>query len=410
MKKRDPNESLLRLFCDDNDEPCMRRWICDNNDETFGVLKSAIEEVCARLETKRVCLESHITTPSDFGKTISEHPSIYNHRSSKLHLHVGLQVRAFGQFLDIMKSEESVPSQFYCVASELMQKMTPPFQSDASRVDSLQYTIKKLGDNFNFLPVQKAGYRSDGVIQDNSGNSLVNWEYKNEIFGNSTCPNQQNIGYFIHMKKGQTGCSPMLLVSVVGCHYLQVFGAVWEKEKRVCEDPLSSPVSLVFVPRDPNHGVTKVAKLLFAMDRAITALRSHYSSSVVSTGGPYWTVEGLKYERRMTTVPWLFDASYKDEKVVVKFVRDHYGDKVHSFLAGKNLAPKLHHCERLVGGWYVVIMEKVEGRLLNENTEALQPIKESLNRAVQEMHKNGMVHGDLRPQNILITGKASSYT
>ena len=59
-----------------------------------------------------------------------------------------------------------------------------------------------------------------------------------------------------------------------------MFGAAWDGDKRVCVDPLSSPVSLLFVPRDPNHGVSKVAKLLFAMNRAISDLRSHYATSV----------------------------------------------------------------------------------------------------------------------------------
>lgn len=91
----------------------------------------------------------------------------------------------------------------------------------------------------------------------------------------------------------------------------------------------------------------------------------------------------------MTDVPWLFDASYNEEKVVVKFVRDRYGDEGHRFLADKNLAPKYLRCEHLVGGWYVVVMEKVEGRLLN----ALDlSIKEALNCAVQEMHMNHTIH------------------
>ena len=63
-------------------------------------------------------------------------------------------------------------------------------------------------------------------------------------------------------------------------------------------------------------------------------------------------------------VPWLFDAVYYEENVVVKFVCDHYGAEVHTFLADKNLAPELHLCEHLVGGWYVVIMEKDAGWLL----------------------------------------------
>ena len=50
----------------------------------------------------------------------------------------------------------------------------------------------------------------------------------------------------------------MFLVSVVGCHYPQVFGAAWDGNS-VCVDPLCSPLSLLYVPHDPNNGIKKVA-------------------------------------------------------------------------------------------------------------------------------------------------------
>ena len=65
----------------------------------------------------------------------------------------------------------------------------------------------------------------------------------------------------------------MLLISVVGCHYLQVFGAVWFRAKCVCMDPLASPLSLLYVPRDPTYGVSKVARVLAAIDdRGVTRI------------------------------------------------------------------------------------------------------------------------------------------
>ena len=58
----------------------------------------------------------------------------------------------------------------------------------------------------------------------------------------------------------------MLLVNIVGCHHLQVFGVTWNGERCMCVDPLYSPVSLLFVPRDPVKGVSKLARLLSVMD------------------------------------------------------------------------------------------------------------------------------------------------
>ena len=68
----------------------------------------------------------------------------------------------------------------------------------------------------------------------------------------------------------------MLLVSVVGIHYLQVFGAAWNKAK-VCVDPLSEPVSLFFVQYDPLYGVSEVARVLSAVASTIEELNKCYS-------------------------------------------------------------------------------------------------------------------------------------
>ena len=67
----------------------------------------------------------------------------------------------------------------------------------------------------------------------------------------------------------------MLLISVVGCHYLQVFGAVWNGD-HICVDPLCSPVSLLFVPRNPNGGVAKVARVLAAIKSTVTKLQQYH--------------------------------------------------------------------------------------------------------------------------------------
>ena len=77
------------------------------------------------------------------------------------------------------------------------------------------------------LHVQEGpGYKTDCTVVVQEMFPIANWEFKNEFFNNSACPVTQNNAYFIHLKNGRKDRSPMLLVSVVGCHYLQVFGAI----------------------------------------------------------------------------------------------------------------------------------------------------------------------------------------
>ena len=68
----------------------------------------------------------------------------------------------------------------------------------------------------------------------------------------------------------------MLLANVVGCHHLQVFGVTWNGGRCMCVDPLYSPVSLLFVPRDPVKGVSKLARLLSVMDKTMNELVVEY--------------------------------------------------------------------------------------------------------------------------------------
>ena len=125
--------------------------------------------------------------------------------------------------------------------------------------------------------------------------------------------------------------APMLLVTVVGCHFLQGFGAAWNGGM-VCHDPLCSPVSLLFVPCDPNHAVSKPAHVLAALHSTVEKLKEYYSHPLMErtilNKGPYFNLNGLEYKKQME-VKWLFEAQFNGEDVVVKFFRSHYGTDVH---------------------------------------------------------------------------------
>ncbi len=327
-------------------------------------------------------------------------------------LHVGLQVEAFGKFIQFMNSDD-VDGKYGHVASNLMKSMSGVFENENKRVEEFKRIVENLDQNFKLTKEKETrrahdvtGYKSDGTLKI-KGRCVVNWEFKNES-GNAV---QQNNVYFILMQKGHhEDRSPMLLVSVIGCHYLQVFGAAWDG-KRACIDPLSDPVSLLYVPQDPKNGVLKVARLLSSMDKAIRELSEYYGKPQEERNrlnvGPYWNDNGnlLEYNQTSPTIrpPWVFEAKYETDKAAtVKFVQGHYGEAVHQYLATRSLAPKLYKCKSLPGGWYAVVMEKLKGKLATTTGTLNRKMKESLKNAVKLMHDNDMVHGDLRAENILV--------
>ena len=87
----------------------------------------------------------------------------------------------------------------------------------------------------------------------------------------------------------------------------------------------------------------------------------------------------------------------------MKFVRSHYGKAVHKLLGDSGFVPKLICCQPLPGGWYAVVMEKLDGEHVAIDTDSISDgVKQSLKRDVDLMHEKNYVHGDLQPQNILI--------
>lgn len=196
---------------------------------------------------------------------------------------------------------------------------------------------------------------------------------------------------------------------LVHIYYMQVFGEVWNGSK-LCVDPLTAPVSLLYVRRDPIHGVRSVAKVLQAIDNAIPRLKEYYCEGNIdkSSKGPYYKTNEFEYINHFEQ-PWMFKAqrlasSAKEgpEYVVIKFVRSNYGYDPHELLAAKNFTPiKLFHYDLLSGEWIAVVMEFVKGRMSPEDKKN-QKVQSQLQNAVKLLHDSGYVHGDLRCQNIIV--------
>jgi serine/threonine protein kinase len=101
--------------------------------------------------------------------------------------------------------------------------------------------------------------------------------------------------------------------------------------------------------------------------------------------------------------------------IVIKFV-DRYGKRAHEVLAEAGLAPRLDYCgsPQLDGGQpsyrslYMVVMEYVDGQTLSTGKGKMDPktvaiVRSEVRCALDLLHNNGLVFGDLRPPNVMIT-------
>ena len=104
----------------------------------------------------------------------------------------------------------------------------------------------------------------------------------------------------------------------------------------------------------------------------------------------------------------LFLAKLDGAVVVVKFP-ERYCKEGHEILAEANLAPKLHFCDMIVGGRYMVVMDYVAVTTKTGYTTeripsgALDDVKHAMNL----LHKNDLVFGDLRRPNILVVDRTA---
>lgn len=89
----------------------------------------------------------------------------------------------------------------------------------------------------------------------------------------------------------------------------------------------------------------------------------------------------------------------QEGNVLVKFCKS-YSQDAYGYLASKSSAPKFIALEQLTDGWLMVVMEYVDGCLGDAATE--KPFT-ALRNAVHTLHEAGFVHGDLRPNNIILT-------
>ena len=99
------------------------------------------------------------------------------------------------------------------------------------------------------------------------------------------------------------------------------------------------------------------------------------------------------------------DTTEQGKYVYVKFTT-RYSTKLHDFCADKGLAPKLLGFQRLIGGWFGLVMEKVDIAEPQDFSD-LDTWRQEIQDLVKGFHGENLVHGDLRLANFIFT-KASN--
>lgn len=126
-----------------------------------------------------------------------------------------------------------------------MRQMSAFYRSEGMRVQDFQQWLCKLG--LNYTACTEVGPK--GVCRSDlsfivGGCVRGNVEVKNELAGGAIKdPVIQNEAYARLFSK-QKGLCPMVLLQLCGCHYFQVFSALWEgdADSLLVADPLTQPL------------------------------------------------------------------------------------------------------------------------------------------------------------------------
>ena len=126
-----------------------------------------------------------------------------------------------------------------------------------------------------------------------------------------------------------------------------------------------------------------------------------YKQFLSRAGQPTSVLPGLG---NTTTAMYIAALDGAEKEVIVKFTA-RYSDRAHHILTSAGFAPKLHSCGPVVGGLYMVVMDRVDGKSLWQIQTDKAPIPtivlEHVRQAVHLLHQQNIFFGDLRNPNIL---------
>ncbi|KAK0199567.1 hypothetical protein DFS33DRAFT_1367992 [Desarmillaria ectypa] len=283
---------------------------------------------------------------------------------------------------------------------------------------------------------------ADGTILHRvNGNSvaLLQSEIKDEIGTGGSDPSIQG-GLSVRRFWAQTNratyrdatCCPTLILAVAG-PWMAVFGAVFT-DKFIVE-PLTDLIRVVNLSLNSPH-YRRIARLFHVFGNCLTSLAKYWDTLVIppvpvtSMEHPRYFPHVNSYTSNNSTTSFRYlrpidpqdtlcvtflaeTADPSPTRIIVKFV-EQYGAEAHQLLADADLAPKLLYHGVIdsstgapsYGSLRMVVMEEVEGTnafARYQGRKAPQLFVDSVREAIHKLHDRGLVFGDLRHQNIMIT-------
>jgi serine/threonine protein kinase len=91
------------------------------------------------------------------------------------------------------------------------------------------------------------------------------------------------------------------------------------------------------------------------------------------------------------------------QEIIVKYAETYSADAHQRCYDHEQSAPHLYAHSLLPNGWNMVVMERVAGGYFKGRREKAT-LQQRLRSAVAHLHAGGLVHGDLRANNVLVVG------
>ena len=184
--------------------------------------------------------------------------------------------------------------------------------------------------------------------------------------------------------------------------------------------------------------VNRVARIFYALKTSLDKLKFYYDNVTIDSARaptryfPSITTYKIKDKGRHQRVQFNYlgylesgldcvtlrarTSTKPVQDIVVKFV-ERYSEKAHRLLAEAGLAPRVLYCgpvscdpkQPSYDSLTMVVMAYIDGSTYGSAkstmTRAMKTtVRSELNRALELLHGNGLVFGDLRSPNVMITG------
>ncbi|KAI5995839.1 hypothetical protein F5J12DRAFT_855433 [Pisolithus orientalis] len=329
----------------------------------------------------------------------------------------------FGQFLDGCQTEE-VKAEDNEFIQKLANVMSDLHKDESVRIKEVNKVLETYGLNFNLgVKVKGTDYVMDGEMSTNDYRYVIA-EFKNETAAAASEPYMQAVTYYLESTSQQalqtTGSAlPCFLFLLFG-PYIVFAGAVWNLRPIV--QVLSTPLALHYHSTDTDSQIN-AARHMAAFRNAVRSLGEYYEGPQPGPATtpmlfPYRTyftsLDGSekkkifrykqqgKDERKLIFFGALIGESGSEVPICIKFVR-RYSREAHEHCAKLGFAPTLRGCETIPGGWFMVVMDDLQGYdTLDDVPNLPESVFSEIESKLATLHAAGFAHGDIRDTNIMV--------